>query len=115
MSTHAHARRRLASFAALFGYREDRPARPLVHVGAPGFGTDVYFPPSPPAPPAKPPHGIATPETLARLREQAEAQQRQEEAEATVTMPVSAIAPVHMVSDETAVMPCCGMTSSKSP
>src|SRR5271154_6736143 len=63
-----HARRSpLARFAALFRYDDDRPARPGLQVGMPGTET---------AGPA--PHISAdVQETLARLREQAEAETQQ--------------------------------------
>jgi len=65
-------RARLARFAALFRYDPARPPRPLTDMGIPGC--EVYVPPVPrPAAPAYEPHGIDTPETLARIRAQAEA------------------------------------------
>ena len=96
MSTATHARRRFSRFAALFRYDPARPPHPRLTVGVPGF--EVSVPAPPPAFSRDEPHGIATPETLAALVAQAEA-----------------AAPVHMVSDETAVMPCCGLTEFQVP
>ena len=78
---------RRGRLATLFGYREDRPARPLVHVGGPGFGGDVYIPPE----------KVRQPDV------------------ATVTMPVVPESPLHMCPDEGNVMPCCGLTPFDVP
>jgi len=88
MSAHAARPRRLAGFLALLRYDPSRPARPAAAVGLRGSGV--------PASPA--PQPVAGPS-----REHPE------------WGPPPAARPVHMVSDDTAVMPCCGLSETGVP
>ena len=65
----------LGRFAALFRYREDRPARPVISTGLPGFDIPTCFLPAA-REQHEAPHGIGTPGTLAAIITQAEAEAR---------------------------------------
>jgi len=83
-----HARQRFPRLATLLGYREDRPARPVATVGLRDSGVPASPVPQPVAGPVRE-HPEWGPPPVAR--------------------------PVHMVSDEDGIMPCCGLTEFDVP
>jgi len=105
-----HARQRFPRLAALLGYREDRPARPVATVGLRDSGVPASPAPQPVAGPAREhPEWGPPPEPAGQRPPWRGAP---EPGRLTGTGESS---PVHMCPDEGGVMPCCGLTPFEVP